>query len=86
MNTPTRRWASPWQLKHLQIQLSGFLMEGEDAATLLDALHDTLEQSSYKRIGSSSLSEMADTIRSECALFAEVETEIHEAEMQGETA
>lgn len=88
MNIQTRNWSSAEQIKHLKLEMNGLLVEGEDAATLLDAINGMLEQSSYtqRKFGSVFLGDIAETMRYECEVFNEQELEIHEAEMKGEEA
>lgn len=86
MNTPTRIWIKPAQVKELRATLCGLLIEGEDAADLIDELHGCLQSSAWKRIGSADLEDIAGTMRAECEAFNEREIEIHELEMKGAEA
>ena len=85
-NIQTRSFIKASDLKDLKSQIDKLLMEGEEAAMLIDALYDSLADSSWIRFCSTDLPLVADTMRSECELFNEREIEIHEAEMKGEEA
>ena len=80
-NTVIRRWATRQQINAIKAMLRGFYMEGEEAADLIDELHASLHDSSWKRIGSGDLEAFADTMRAECEAFAEQEIEQHHKEM-----
>ena len=77
-NTVIRRWATRQQINQLKAMLRGCYMEGEEAAELIEELHASLHDSSWKRIGSADLEAVADTMRAECAAFSEQEIEQHQ--------
>ena len=83
-NIQMRSYVGAKQLKDLKSQIDKLLMEGEEAAMLIDALYDSLADSSWIRFCSTDLPLVADTMRYECEVFNEQELEIHEAEMKGE--
>lgn len=64
-----RKFATPQNITFLKSYLAGLDLEGQQAAELLDEMHDCLADSVYIQIGSVDLNDIAGKISKECEAF-----------------